>query len=360
MNPLPPGATIGILGSGQLGRMLILAAARLGFKCHVYADAPGPAFDVAAATTIGAYDDEAALATFAAAITAATFEFENIPEATVAFLSSLTTVRPGAKALACAQDRMNEKRLARALGAQTANFAAVDTLQDLRRALAELGTPAILKTRRFGYDGKGQIPIKDESRATEAWSALAEAPAILEAFVPFTAELSIVAVRSAAGQFAAYDVATNEHRDGILFQSHVPTKLSLETCDAATATTKAIADALDYVGVIAVEFFVQLDGGKETLFVNEIAPRVHNSGHWTIDACAVSQFENHIRAVAGWPLGSTGRHSNAVMTNLIGQEAQTWKELAAEANACLHLYGKRDARPGRKMGHVTHLTARSR
>jgi len=355
MTALTPGSTIGILGSGQLGRMLAMAAARLGLKCHIYADAPGPAFDVAAATTVAAYNDEAALAAFASAVDVATYEFENIPVDTVAFLSQRILVRPGVAALACAQDRLNEKQLARELGAMTADFAAVSSYEDLVAAIKTLGVPAILKTRRFGYDGKGQVKIVAPSDAKAAWDAIRGQPAILEKLVAFKSEVSVVAVRTADGSFAAYDVAANEHRDHILHSSTVPAALPDDAIAAAIATTKAIADALSYTGVLAVEFFALDYNRRDVLYVNEIAPRVHNSGHWTIDACAVSQFENHIRAVAGWPIGPTARHSNAVMTNLIGKDANAWAKLAAEPATCVHLYGKHEARSGRKMGHVTRL-----
>lgn len=359
MTALSPGSTIGILGSGQLGRMLAMAAARLGLKCHIYADAPGPAFDVASMTTIAPYNDEKALAAFAASVAVATYEFENIPVETVAFLSKRIPVRPGVAALACAQDRLNEKRLARELGAMTADFAAIDSLDDLVAAIDQSGLPAILKTRRFGYDGKGQAKIIDANDAKSAWASMRGQPSILEKFVPFKSEVSVVAVRSVEGAFRAYDVSANDHRDHILHTSTVPAQLPDEAANAAIRTTKGIADALDYVGVLSVEFFVLEYNRRDVLYVNEIAPRVHNSGHWTIDACTVCQFENHIRAVAGWPIGDTTRHSNAVMTNLIGKDANSWQRLAAEPNTCVHLYGKHDARPGRKMGHVTRLLGKA-
>jgi 5-(carboxyamino)imidazole ribonucleotide synthase len=356
MTALHPGATIGILGSGQLGRMLAMAAARLGLKSHIYADAPGPAFDVAAHTTVAPYNDEASLAAFAAMVGVATYEFENIPVETVAFLSKHIPVRPGVAALACAQDRLNEKRLARELGAMTADFAAIGNLEELVAAVDVFGVPAILKTRRFGYDGKGQVKINLPSDCKAAWDAIGSQPAILEKLVPFKSEVSVVAVRAVDGTFAAYDVATNDHRHHILHTSTVPAALSDEAIAAAVATTKGIADALNYVGVLAVEFFALEYNRRDVLYVNEIAPRVHNSGHWTTDACAVSQFENHIRAVAGWPIGQTTRHSDAVMTNLIGKDANAWAKLAAEPTACVHLYGKNEARAGRKMGHVTRIS----
>ncbi len=352
---VPPGGTIGILGSGQLGRMLALAAARLGLRCHIYGDAPGPASDVAAACTIAPYDNEAALAAFADAVSVATFEFENIPVATVEFLAERIPVRPGAKALAVTQDRLAEKRLARELGAMTADFAGVDDLAQLVMRCGEIGLPAVLKTRRLGYDGRGQTKLANVADAAAGWQAIGQAPAILEKFVPFQSEASVIGVRGSDGTFAAYDVVANDHRDHILHTSTVPALVSLEAAAQAIQTTRAIAEALDYVGVLAVEFFVLDHAGGQHLYVNEIAPRVHNSGHWTMDGCAVSQFENHIRAVAGWPIGSTARHSDAVMTNLIGREYGAYLQLAAEPGACVHLYGKNEARNGRKMGHVTRI-----
>lgn len=359
MTTLSPGSTIGILGSGQLGRMLALAAARLGLKCHIYADTSGPAFDVAAETTIAPYDDADALARFAGSVGAATYEFENIPAATVTQLAERVPVRPGAKALACAQDRLNEKRLARELGAMTADFATVTTFPELEARLGEIGMPSILKTRRMGYDGKGQAKILKRADAPTAFAAMRGQPAILEKFVPFHTEVSVVAVRDLDGRVAAYDVAANVHKDHILHTSSVPARLAPAVAATAIKTATAIANALDYVGVLAVEFFVVDHAGRDVLYVNEIAPRVHNSGHWTIDACVVSQFENHIRAVAGWPVGSTERHSNAVMTNLIGRDANTWLKLASQPATAIHLYGKNDARPGRKMGHITRISPKT-
>ena len=349
---IPPGGTIGILGSGQLGRMLALAAGKLGLKTHIYCDASGPAFDVATVRTTAKFDDHAALAKFANAVDAVTYEFENIPLDTVRFLEGLVAVRPGAKALACAQDRLNEKQLARDLGAGTAPFAAIDNLDELKSQLAgAMPVPCVLKTRRFGYDGKGQAKIMEVREAEAAWQAIGQQPAILEGFVDFSCEVSVVAVRGADRAFAAYDVTLNEHRDHILHSSTVPSGIAPHLAAEAIDIARRIAEALDYVGVFAVEFFVVDDG----VLVNEIAPRVHNSGHWTMDACLVGQFENHIRAVAGWPLGTTTRHADAEMINLIGIEAHEWAKIAAEPGASLHLYGKREARPGRKMGHINRL-----
>ncbi len=354
---LKPGSTIGIFGGGQLGRMLALAAAPLGLKCHIYCPDPqSPAFDVAAATTIAAYDDEGALDRFAASVDAVTYEFENIDLAAVERLADLVPVRPAARALTVAQDRLAEKTFLRDAGIAVAPFAAVDDVAMLAGAAKIAGLPAILKTRRLGYDGKGQAPVGDTADSGAAFSAIGSAPAILEAKVSFSKEVSVIAVRGADGATACYDVAENVHREHILHTSTVPAAIAPETARQARWIAEHIMAALDYVGVIGVEFFVVEADGRESLLVNEIAPRVHNSGHWTQDACAVSQFENHIRAVAGWPLGPTRRHNDAVMTNLIGAEADAWAALAADPAMRLHLYGKSESRPGRKMGHVNRLS----
>ncbi len=355
---LPPGSTIGILGGGQLGRMLALAAAELGLRAHIYApEETSPAAEVSSAATRAAYDDEGALIAFADAVDVVTYEFENVPGETARILSEHAPVRPGAKALATSQDRLDEKNFLNGLGIATAPFAQVDTLDDLVGALDKLGTPAVLKTRRFGYDGKGQVKINDVSEAAAAFEAISGAPAILEGFMPFEKEVSVIAARALDGASAAYDVGENVHRDHILHTTTVPAALDPAITDEARKIAERIAHGLDYVGVIGVEFFVLTEGDARTLCVNEFAPRVHNSGHWTSDACAVSQFEQHIRAIAGWPLGDTTRHSDAVMTNLIGEEADDWIDHAAISHRAIHLYGKRDARPGRKMGHVTDLTS---
>ncbi len=352
---LPPGSTIGILGGGQLGRMLALAAAQLGLKCHIYApEADSPAFQVAAMHTIADYLDPKALAKFAASVDVVTYEFENVPVDAVIQLEALVAVRPGAHALATAQDRLKEKSLAQALGARTADFRAVNNVDELRSALAQLGLPAILKTTRMGYDGKGQVKISKLDDAAAAWLALHGAPAILEQFVPFMNEVSVIAARGGDGSFAAYDVAENVHRNHILHTSTVPAHLNSGLVDEAVAITRRILDRLEYVGVAGVEFFVGSDG----LYVNELAPRVHNSGHWTQDACLVSQFEQHIRAIAGWPLGNVVRHSEVVMTNLLGAAIDDWASLAGEPGVAVHVYGKAEARDGRKMGHFNRITSR--
>jgi 5-(carboxyamino)imidazole ribonucleotide synthase len=353
---VPPGGTIGILGGGQLGRMLAMAAARLGLRTHIYSDeADAPACQVADAHMVARYDDEAALLAFAQRCDAISFEFENIPDSAVALLAQHKPVNPSARALAPTQDRLLEKQLAVSLGLKTAPFFDVTSEDGAAKAFAELSTRGILKTRRFGYDGKGQAKIASAGEARAAFRAFKGAPAILEGFVDFVFEASVIGARGGDGAFAAYDPPENFHADHILRRSTVPGLLSPEQSEEAKAIARKIAEALDYIGVFCVELFVERDG---TLLVNEIAPRVHNSGHWTLDACLTSQFEQHIRAVAGWPLGPTARHSDAVMENLIGAEAADWQALAARGGA-LHLYGKRESRPGRKMGHITWIKTRS-
>jgi 5-(carboxyamino)imidazole ribonucleotide synthase len=354
--PVPPGGTIGILGGGQLGRMLAMAAARLGLKTHIYSDeANASAFQVCDARTHAKYDDRAALQKFAEACDAITLEFENIPEATVALLSAMKPMNPGALALATAQDRIAEKTLAQKLGVKTAPFFAIDSREDAANAFAKLGGKGVMKTRRFGYDGKGQAKVASADDATAAFASFKSAPSILEGFIDFAFEASVIAARAADGTFAVYDPPENHHENHILKRSTVPGRLTHKQIEEAKIIARKIGAALDYVGVFCVELFVGKDGA---LLVNEIAPRVHNSGHWTIEACITSQFEQHIRAVAGWPLGSPERHSDAVMENLIGEEAADWQKLARNGGA-LHLYGKSEIRAGRKMGHVTWLKPKS-
>ena len=359
--PLPPGSTIGILGSGQLGRMLAMAAARLGLKTHIYCEESGPAFDVATRTTKAAFDDEPALTAFARTVDAVTYEFENVPIATAQHLARLVAVRPSAKALEVAQDRLVEKEFIAALSIPVAPFRAVDSLESLRAAVEHFGAPAILKTRRLGYDGKGQARLQPGDDIAAAWKAVHTKPSVLEQRVAFACEISTLVVRGHSGELATYDCPVNTHENGILRRSVVPANLPAPDLERARDIARLIATALDYVGVLAVEMFhLGPDvAASERVMVNEIAPRVHNSGHWTIEACAVSQFENHMRAVAGWPLGATDRHSNAEMINLIGKEALEWHRIAADPGACLHLYGKREARDGRKMGHVTRLSPKT-
>ena len=351
--PIAPGGRIGILGGGQLGRMLALAAARLGLKTHIYSDEDdAPAFQVATAHTRAAFDDKAALAEFAGTCDAITFEFENIPEAAVTHLATLKPVNPSARALAPTQDRLAEKNLAAALGLGTAPFFAINSGDDATEAFAKIGgSRGVMKTRRFGYDGKGQSKVASAEDASHAFLAFKSAPAILEGFVDFAFEASVIAARGRDGAFAAYDPPENLHEHHILRRSTVPGRLSANQIDEAKSIARKIGDALDYVGVFCVELFVTKSG---ELLANEIAPRVHNSGHWTLEACLTSQFEQHIRAVAGWPLAPVTRHSDAVMENIIGEEAADWQTLAAKGGA-LHLYGKSEIRPGRKMGHITWL-----
>ena len=354
---LQPSDTVGILGGGQLARMLALAAADFGLKTHIYAPrGDNPAFHVSAAHTEGAYEDAAALAGFARAVSVVTYEFENVPAATVAAIEPHCPVRPNGRALAVTQDRLHEKSFLRDLGLPTAPFAAVDSAEDMERAVAALGRPSILKTRRLGYDGKGQVVLRDGVDAASAFGELGR-PSILEGFVPFRREVSVVAARGLDGAFRAFDLCENRHRDGILDMTTVPAQVIPDTEAAAIAMAQRIATALDYVGVLAVEMFVVPDAqGGETLVVNEIAPRVHNSGHWTSDGAVTSQFHQHVRAVCGWPLGETARFGTVHMQNLIGDDADGWATRLAEPGACLHLYGKAEARPGRKMGHVTTVT----
>ncbi len=364
MRSLTPNDTIGVLGGGQLGRMLAMSATQLGLKAHIYCpDDDCPASQAAAAFTKAAYTDEKALQAFAAAVDVVTYEFENVPVEAVAVLQdSGAEVRPGAVALEKAQDRLVEKEFVRALGVATADFHAVDGLDDLEAGLARIGRPAILKTRRLGYDGKGQTRLTDkdidlhasfEKAVAFAWDEVGAAPSILEGFVPFEREVSIIGARGHDGEIKLYDPIENVHAGGILKTSTAPAAITPEASDRIKDAAVKILTALDYVGVIGVEFFVLTDGD---IIVNEMAPRVHNSGHLTADACAVSQFEQHIRAVAGWPLGDPARHSDAQMENLIGEDVDRWRDAAAAPGACLHLYGKREARAGRKMGHVTKLT----
>jgi 5-(carboxyamino)imidazole ribonucleotide synthase len=352
---LPPGSSIGILGGGQLARMLALSAGQLGLNCHIFApEQDSPAFQVSAAQTIASYDDETALATFAKSVQAVTYEFENVPVAAVRFLEKLVPVRPGSKALGVAQDRIAEKMLAQQLGAMTAQFAEVNDLAMLQQAVKRIGFPAILKTRRMGYDGKGQAKIMTAADVESAWAAMNHKPSILESFVNFDSEISVICARGADGAFAAYDATENIHRNHVLHTSTVPANLDSMLAAEAVFVAQRMAETLEYVGVMGVEFFV----GDDVIYVNEIAPRVHNSGHWTQDACIISQFEQHIRAVAGWPLGATYRHSNVVMTNLLGDEINHWNSLAAQPGVAIHVYGKGETRAGRKMGHFNRMTPR--
>jgi 5-(carboxyamino)imidazole ribonucleotide synthase len=351
---LPQGAKIGILGGGQLGRMLALAGGELGFDVHVYEpEADCPAGRVAAHCVTAAWDDLTALADFARSVDIVTFEFENVPATSLAHVAAITPIRPAIKSLELTQDRLTEKRFINSLGLATAPFAAVDTAEDLTAAIARLGPNGILKTRRFGYDGKGQVRLNAQSDLKTIGKELGAQTWIYEGLVEFNCEVSVILARSLTGQMAAFDVTRNIHVSGILHTSTVPSGLDLDVQSAALAAATQIANALDHVGVLAVEFFVT---DERALVVNEIAPRVHNSGHWTQDGCNTCQFQQHMRAVAGWPLGDPTRYATQIeMTNLIGGDIATWPRLAAEKATYLHLYGKRDARTGRKMGHVNRV-----
>lgn len=351
----PLDGPLGILGGGQLGRMLALAAARLGIDCVIFSDeADAPACRAAASAIIAPYEDEAALQAFAGKVRLATYEFENIPVAAAERLQALgVRISPGPQALAVSQDRLLEKRFLNELGAATAPFAAVDDAASLAAAAAHVGLPAILKTRRLGYDGKGQIKLQTAADLPGALAAIGHAPAILEGLARFVREVSIVAARGADGAMAFYDLCENTHVAGVLARSLAPAPQSEALTVAARRIAQALAERLDYVGVFAIEFFAMPDGA---LWANEWAPRVHNSGHWTADACLTGQFEQHVRAVCGWPLGDPARLAQAEMHNLLGEEVMRWPELAAQPDVRVWLYGKAQARPGRKMGHWTRLT----
>jgi 5-(carboxyamino)imidazole ribonucleotide synthase len=346
-------ATIGILGGGQLGRMLALAAARLGFRCHVFAPSPdSPAFDVVHRVTCADYTDTEALDRFAGDVDVVTYEFENVPAETAAFLAARVAVVPDPTILATTQDRLAEKNFVTGLGIPTAAFAEVSSPSDLRAAVERIGRPAVLKTRRFGYDGKGQVTIKNGTDPEVAWREAGAQPCILEAFIPFQREVSVVAARGQTGVVECFDVTENEHRDHILKTSRVPAALSQHDAAQARRIAEIVAQKFGYVGVLAVEMFVLREG---ELLVNEIAPRVHNSGHWTLDGASVSQFEQHIRAISGWPVAKPVRRGRVEMTNLIGQEVEDYRRYLDLPGVAVHLYGKTAIRPGRKMGHVTRV-----
>ncbi|HWU16234.1 MAG TPA: 5-(carboxyamino)imidazole ribonucleotide synthase [Devosia sp.] len=354
LSALPPGSMIGILGGGQLGRMLALAASKLGMRTHIYCpDANSPAFEVTPHKTVAAYDDEAALAAFADAVDVITYEFENVPAATAEFLAARKPLRPGARALAISQDRLAEKSFLASKNIPVAPHRAVTTLADLDAAIEALGLPAVLKTTRLGYDGKGQRVIRERSEAAEVFAALEPKPLVLEAFVPFEKEISVVVARNLSGEVRSFDAAENVHRHHILFTSTVPADIPPGLEKHAAMLAKVIVVALDYVGVLGVEFFV-VPGERPTLMVNEIAPRVHNSGHWTEAVCLTDQFEQHIRAILGWPLGDPARLADVVMENLVGDEVAIVPG-GIDGNTQPHLYGKTEVRPGRKMGHVNRI-----
>jgi 5-(carboxyamino)imidazole ribonucleotide synthase len=353
--PLPPGSVIGILGGGQLGRMTAMAAARLGYRCHVFSpDRDSPGMQVAAAATVAAYEDRAALAAFAAAVDVVTFEFENVPAATLEALAPLAPCRPGVTALGTCQDRLREKAFLQDVArVPVAAWHPVHDLEMLDGAVATLGFPCVLKTTRLGYDGRGQAVVRTAAEARAAFARLDPKPLIAEAYVPFLRELSAIAARAADGRCVVYDAVENRHRDHILDASLAPARVPAALAAAAQAAARRVAESLDLIGVVALELFLCADG---TLLGNEIAPRPHNSGHWTMDACLCGQFEQQVRAVAGLPLGDPSRHHDAVMYNLIGPEGLgRWPSAVAAHDVVAHLYGKADARPGRKMGHATRL-----
>jgi len=352
--PLSPGATIGVLGGGQLGRMLALAAARLGFDVAILSPEPDAcAARVAARSIVATYDDPDALETLAQVAEVVTFEFENVPASVVEQLQAFgVEVAPGPRAMAIAQDRVDEKTFLRQCRVPTVDFAPIAKARDVAAALDKLGAPALLKTRRDGYDGKGQTWIESHADAEAAFERIGRAPAIVEARADFVRELSVIAARGRDGDVRAYPVGENHHEGGVLRRTSAPANVSAALTGEAETIAARILTQLDYVGVIGVELFELADG---RLLVNEFAPRVHNSGHWTLDGCEVDQFEQHIRAIAGWPLGPTAPLAHVEMENLLGDEADNWTALAHEAEARLWLYGKGEARPGRKMGHVNRL-----
>ena len=352
--PLPPGSTLGILGGGQLGRMLAQAAERLGFDVVILDPQPDcPAARVSRAQITAPYDDPDALQALGRLCDVVTFEFENVPAASVETLAEAgALVAPGPTALAVAQDRVDEKTYLNAVGAPTVDFAAVTTLDDLIAAIERLSLPALLKTRREGYDGKGQVWIRDAADAQAAFDAIGRRPAVLEAAAVFNRELSVIAARGRDGAVAVYPLGENVHQNGVLKTTTAPAAVDPATQGRAEQIAAAVLDGLDYIGVMGIELF---DMGSGELLVNEVAPRVHNTGHWTQDGCVCDQFEQHIRAIVGWPLGPTEAHARIEMTNLLGDEVEEWRALAAEPNARLHLYGKAEARAGRKMAHVNRI-----
>jgi 5-(carboxyamino)imidazole ribonucleotide synthase len=359
--PLPPGSTIGIIGGGQLGRMAALAAARLGYRVHVFTpEADSPAAQVSDAATVAGYSDQDAIRRFVGAVDVVTFEFENIPAESVRLMAEHVPVRPCWSVLEVAQDRVAEKRFFNSIGIETAPWRAVTDVEELRRAIAEIGRPAVLKTARLGYDGKGQVKIGPDTTPEEAWAGLGQGlgesgHGVLEGFIDFLGEVSVIVARGLDGEWAAFDPAWNVHSNHILDTTTVPAPIAPPLLDQAVDIAHRAAEALGVVGLLAVEMFVTPAG----LLANEMAPRPHNSGHWTMDSCVTDQFEQFVRAVCGLPLGSPERHSDAEMKNLIGDDAGQWLDILKDPAARLHLYGKAEARPGRKMGHVNRILPRS-
>ncbi len=354
--PIAPGSTIGIVGGGQLGRMTAVAAAELGYKVHIFTPEPNaPAVQVAKHATVAPYDNQDAIEAFGRMVDVITFEFENVPAETVRHLTALAPVRPSWECLAVCQDRIEEKSFCAELGIETAPWKAVGSVEELHTAIAEIGAPAVLKTARLGYDGKGQVRIHDDTDPARAWDEIGGGPAVLEGFVEFEQEVSVITARRPGGEMASFDVVENRHRDGILDVTIAPADIPPEVAEAARDIGQKLTEAMDLVGLLAVEMFVT-KGGR--LLVNEMAPRPHNSGHWTQDGCATSQFEQFVRAVCGLPLGATVRHSDTVMKNLLGEDANLWEQHLSDPGNKLHLYGKDDAKPGRKMGHINRIYAK--
>ncbi len=355
-DPLPTGSTIGILGGGQLGRMLCAAAARLGMRTHVFADMPDPpAGQLANRVSIADYDDAEMLRRFAIGVDVITFEFENIPSSTIDLVAGACAVRPGRPALVTSQDRLIEKSFLRSIGIDVASFVGIESRNELLDAAKTIGFPAVLKTRRFGYDGKGQVRLRNVHDVARGLKAVGNKPAILEQHVAFDLEISVIGARTIGGTKVCFDPGENVHENGILRTTRVPARISSRLKSQAVSVSETIMDNLDYVGVLGVEFFVTGDGG---LLVNEFAPRVHNSGHWTQNGCIVDQFEQHIRAICNWPLGSAARHADVTMVNVIGSDVDSVQELTETGDQAIHLYGKSETRPGRKMGHINRVSSR--
>ncbi|MGI9399499.1 MAG: 5-(carboxyamino)imidazole ribonucleotide synthase [Paracoccaceae bacterium] len=346
------GSTIGILGGGQLGQMLSMAAARLGFKTHIFEPSENPpASNVASKFTRAEYDDYDALKQFASSVDVVTYEFENIPTAALDIIETQSEIFPNREALKISQDRLIEKEFINKLGFKTASFCEVNSIEELIHAINQIGAPSILKTRRFGYDGKGQVKVQPSSKPEEIWKNLGEKALILEGFINFSSEFSVIGSRSKDGQISCFDPGENVHKDGILRTTTVPAHLTNQQKTEAVLITAKILETLKYVGVIGIEFFLE----KNSLVINEFAPRVHNSGHWTQNGCTVDQFEQHIRAITGWKLGNAERHSDVIMENLIGDEIYKTNQLVEDGSIALHLYGKADVNPGRKMGHFNRI-----
>jgi 5-(carboxyamino)imidazole ribonucleotide synthase len=346
------GSTIGILGGGQLGQMLSIAASRLGFKTHIFEPSENPpASNVASKFTRAEYDDYDALKQFASSVDVVTYEFENIPTAALDIIETQSEIFPNREALKISQDRLIEKEFINKLGFKTASFCEVNSIEELIHAINQIGAPSILKTRRFGYDGKGQVKVQPSSKPEEIWKNLGEKALILEGFINFSSEFSVIGSRSKDGQISCFDPGENVHKDGILRTTTVPAHLTNQQKTEAVLITAKILETLKYVGVIGIEFFLE----KNSLVINEFAPRVHNSGHWTQNGCTVDQFEQHIRAITGWKLGNAERHSDVIMENLIGDEIYKTNQLVEDGSIALHLYGKADVNPGRKMGHFNRI-----